>query len=135
MLLHVGIGESILQFASQTFMATVKRHSSRAIRYSRVYIRFMFVHEKGRAGGTKMESMAETFYWDEADRKDQEARRQVNAGGIYTDDARCDLCGARLNGYTFECEVCKILLCPLHSCVDGRCPEDTGSGEHTVNKD
>jgi hypothetical protein len=74
------------------------------------------------------------LYWNDDDRKDQGTRRQVNAGSIYTDNGRCDWCGDRLNGYTSECSVCKALLCPLHSCVDGRCPEHTGSGEPIIEE-
>ena len=70
-----------------------------------------------------------SIYWSEADRKDQEFRRSVNAGPTYTEDARCDWCGDQLNGYACECPVCKFLLCPLHSCVDGKCPEHTSVGE------
>jgi len=77
------------------------------------------------------------FYWNEADRKDQELRRHANdsithTDNSYTDSARCDLCGDLLNGYTSECTVCKALLCPLHSCVDGRCPEHTNPGENVA---
>ena len=66
-----------------------------------------------------------SFYWGDEDRNDQEARRLVNRAAIYTDSARCDWCGDQLNGYTSECPVCKSLLCPRHSCVDGKCPEHT----------
>jgi len=68
------------------------------------------------------------FYWNEEDRKDQELRCQTNVGRTYTDNACCDFCGDQLNGYSSECPVCKALLCPLHCCVDGRCPEHTGCG-------
>ncbi len=68
------------------------------------------------------------FYWNEVDRKEEELRRHV--GTIYTDNARCDWCGDQLSGYTFECTVCKALLCPLHSCIDGRCPEHTNPSEN-----
>lgn len=77
----------------------------------------------------------EHFYWDENDRKDQEFRRKINVGTVYTDNALCNWCGDRLNGYTFECIVCKALLCPLHSCVDGCCPEHTGSSSKNVHED
>ena len=70
------------------------------------------------------------FYWNEADRKDQQFSRHINDGTVYTENARCDLCGDQLNGYTFECTVCKALMCPMHSCVDGRCPEHTNPGEN-----
>lgn len=70
------------------------------------------------------------FYWSEADRKDQEFRRHINDGTTYTDNACCDFCGDSLRGYTFECAVCKRLCCPLHSCVDGRCPEHTNPNEN-----
>ena len=75
------------------------------------------------------------FYWSEADRKDQELRRHANDGTIYTDEARCDWCGDLLKGYTFECTVCKALLCPLHNCVDGRCPEHTNPSENITVED
>jgi hypothetical protein len=77
----------------------------------------------------------EAFYWDENDRKDQEFRQNINAETIYSENACCDWCGDRLNGYTFECTVCGALLCPLHSCVDGRCPEHTGSGKEDSDAD
>jgi hypothetical protein len=67
---------------------------------------------------------------NETDRKDQELRRNMNDSTTYIDNALCDWCGDRLNGYTFECSVCKALLCPQHSCVDGRCPEHTNPGEN-----
>ena len=70
------------------------------------------------------------LYWNEADRKDQESRRHINDGTNYTDNARCDYCGDLLNGYTVECMVCKAFLCPLHSCIDGRCPEHTNPSEN-----
>lgn len=69
------------------------------------------------------------------DSKDQEFRRKINPDTSYTDNARCDWCGDLLNGYTFECAVCKALLCPIHSCVDGRCPEHTNPGANTVGED
>ena len=71
------------------------------------------------------------FYGNESDRMDLESRRHVNDQTVYAEDASCDWCGERLNGYTFECEVCKALLCPIHSCVDGRCPEHTKAGQST----
>ncbi len=73
-----------------------------------------------------------SFYWNEDDRKDQEARRLVNAGRIYTDNARCDWCGA---GSVVQCAACESLVCPLHICVDGCCPECTGSGKYAVRED
>jgi hypothetical protein len=75
------------------------------------------------------------FYWNEADRIDQENRRLVNAGRTYTDNARCNWCKDQLDGEFSECPVCKALLCPTHSCVDGRCPEHTGSGEYLPRED
>ena len=72
------------------------------------------------------------IYWSDAEKKDQEARSRVKAGRVYTEDARCDWCGDRLNGYAFECEECQALMCPLHSCVDGRCPEHTRAGGGAV---
>lgn len=73
-----------------------------------------------------------TFYWNDEDKKDQEQRRQINASVIYSDEGSCDVCRAPLHGYCVECSVCGALLCPLHSCVDGRCPEHTG-GEQTAS--
>jgi hypothetical protein len=75
------------------------------------------------------------FYWNEADRKDQEFGRHIKDGTTYTDNACCDYCGDPLNGYTFECTVCKALLCPLHSCVDGRCPEHTQLSQNIALED
>jgi hypothetical protein len=77
----------------------------------------------------------EKTYWSENDRKDQEVRRQINAGRTYTDDTRCEWCGALLNGYIFECTLCKALLCPQHSCADGCCPQHTGTGIQGVRED
>ena len=62
-------------------------------------------------------------YWNDADKKDQEFRRQINAGTIYTDDASCDCCGRRLLGCSFDCLVCNLLLCTLCICADGCCLE------------
>lgn len=66
---------------------------------------------------------------------DGEGSREIKATVGYTDRARCDWCGDELHGYTSECSVCSVLLCPIHSCVDGRCPEHTGSGEQHARED
>jgi hypothetical protein len=68
------------------------------------------------------------FYWNADDRKDQEFRRTAYKGRVYTDDARCDWCRDRLEGSGSECSFCGALLCAIHSCVDGRCPEHTAPG-------
>jgi len=65
------------------------------------------------------------FYWTDDDQKDQEMRRLANRSMVYSESARCDWCGDSLNGEASECPVCSSLLCPIHSCVDGRCPEHT----------
>lgn len=55
-----------------------------------------------------------------------------DADAVYTDDAQCDYCGDRRNGYTFQCKVCDASMCPLHSCVDGCCPDHTRAGAIAV---
>ena len=82
-----------------------------------------------------MQREPRAFYLDENDRTDQEFRRNINAKTIYASDARCEWCGDSLNGYTAECIVCKVLLCPLHSCADECCPEHTGAGNENVPQD
>lgn len=69
------------------------------------------------------------FRWSEEYRRDQEARRLVNQHTVYTETARCVWCGDRLNGRTSGCTICGSLLCPIHSCVDGRCPEHANPSE------
>ncbi len=66
-----------------------------------------------------------TFYWDERDREDQEYRRRINEGRIYTDGAFCDFCKVPLLGHGFQCEVCNALACASCVCDDGRCPTCT----------
>jgi hypothetical protein len=61
-----------------------------------------------------------TFYWNEDDKKDQEFRRRINTQTIYIDNGRCDLCGDQS---VSECTKCRRLLCELHTCIDGYCPE------------
>lgn len=82
-----------------------------------------------------MRKEPEVFFSGENDRKDQEFRRNINAATSYTENERCDRCGDRLNGYTFECMICKALVCPLHSYTDGCCPEHTGLGKENVHED
>ena len=62
------------------------------------------------------------FYWNEDDRRDQEFRRQMNAQTIYIDNGCCDRCGDQA---VSECAKCGRLLCELHSCFDGHCPDHT----------
>lgn len=78
---------------------------------------------------TKMEGV----YWDDNDRKDQEARRKVNEGRVYTEQAYCDFCGAQ--GAPFQCRACKAVLCTLCVCGDMLCPTCTGSGSDAVRED
>lgn len=67
------------------------------------------------------------FYWNEEDRKDQQERRSINEGKIYTDTANCDCCGNKLHGSWFDCIKCNALVCTLCICGDGCCPSCTGS--------
>jgi hypothetical protein len=77
-----------------------------------------------------METKAEGFYWDDTDRNDQEVRRKVNEGLVYTEQARCDSCGAQ--GAPYQCGVCKAVLCTSCICGDGFCPNCTGSGKEAI---
>ena len=74
-----------------------------------------------------METKVEVFYWNEEDRKDQEARRTINAGRTYTDTACCNTCRALLRGSAFQCVVCNSLTCTSCICADGCCPAHTTS--------
>ncbi len=69
------------------------------------------------------------LYLNEDDRKDQEFRLTAYKGRVHIDDAqlalRCDWCRDRLDGSGSECSFCGALLCAIHSCIDGRCPEHT----------
>ena len=66
-----------------------------------------------------------SFYWDEKDRKDQEARRAINAGRVYTDTANCAHCGTPLMGRSLQCLVCNESFC-LSCICDDCCPHHTG---------
>jgi hypothetical protein len=70
---------------------------------------------------------SEGLYLNDDDRRDQESRRDINAGRVYTDRARCDWCGDRLEGRSFPCSACGALICTL--CIyDERCPACAGTG-------
>ncbi len=72
-----------------------------------------------------METTQEGFYWNDEDKKDQEFRRSINEGRVYTESASCDFCGAQLQGRAFQCEMCDALACTLCVCDDGCCPSCT----------
>jgi len=80
-----------------------------------------------------METGTEKLYWDDNDRREQEARRRVNEGRVYTTEAHCDSCGAQ--GAPFQCSACKAVLCTLCICIDGFCPSCTGSGREALPED
>ena len=67
------------------------------------------------------------FYCNENDRKDQEFRRTAYKRRVFPDtgDELCDWCRDRLDGDGSQCSFCGALLCSMHSCIDGRCPEHT----------
>jgi len=80
-----------------------------------------------------MEIKSEGFYWDDKDRVDQEVRRNVNEGRVYTEQAHCDFCGDQ--GAPYQCSACKAVLCTLCICGDGFCPSCTGSGSEAIAED
>jgi hypothetical protein len=59
--------------------------------------------------------------------KDQKLRQERNVERTYTDSTRCDWCQAL--GAPYQCLGCNSFLCDLHICIDGCCPECTGSGK------
>jgi hypothetical protein len=72
---------------------------------------------------------------NDAERKDQEFRRSVNAGRVYTEHARCDQCGYSLEGRGSQCFACGSLLCT--NCIggDGRCESCSGTGKEDLPED
>jgi hypothetical protein len=75
------------------------------------------------------------FHLDESDRTDREIRRAANDARIYTDNARCDRCGDRLEGRAGTCSACGSLLCTNCICGNGRCEDCSGSGREDLPDD
>ncbi len=79
-----------------------------------------------------MDQNTEGSYWSEEDKKDREFRRGINDERVYTERARCDVCGDWLDGRGSSCSACRRLLC--NNCIggDGRCDECSGSGREDL---